>query len=363
LKQAEEEMKKAADELREGKTGESKQNQQNAIEKMDRAIEKMQEAQNDSISEEERRKFQELEERQKDLEKRMEEFNKDPQSADNQQAQQAQQKAREAMQRAQQQLNKQNSPQAQKEQEEAEKQLNDAKKALEEKLAEYVAAKQEQMLVQVEENLKLMKKNQLAVNESTQKLDLEARQKGGNWDMVMRRARNKLYGEQEEVKKTGDDTLEALKGGNYGGFTRNMELIQKLILVVMGQIEQNPPEVGEGTQLDQAEIIEKLDRMLGAVEGERKRLAEARKNNNEANPGQGQPPPTPLVSKLAEMELVYEEQKSLGEKIRNLGEKSKGYSRDELPEYYKRLYERYSSEQSELKKTWDELRKAIGVAE
>ncbi|MCZ7606396.1 MAG: hypothetical protein M5U25_10040 [Planctomycetota bacterium] len=59
------------------------------------------------------------------------------------------------------------------------------------------------------------------------------------------------------------------------------------------------------------------------------------------------------------MELIYEEQKSLGEKIRNLGEMAKEYNRDDMPDYYRRLYERYSAEQAGQKKAWDELRKQI----
>ena len=59
------------------------------------------------------------------------------------------------------------------------------------------------------------------------------------------------------------------------------------------------------------------------------------------------------------MELVLEEQKALGEKIKNLGDKAKEYNRDDLPDYFRKLYERYSAEQAELKKIWDELRKGI----
>jgi hypothetical protein len=33
--------------------------------------------------------------------------------------------------------------------------------------------------------------------------------------------------------------------------------------------------------------------------------------------------------------------------------------RDELPDYYRRLYERYSTEQRDLKAIWDDLRKQI----
>ena len=108
-------------------------------------------------------------------------------------------------------------------------------------------------------------------------------------------------------------------------------------------------------------MTEKIDRMLKAVENERKRLAENRNKkpqNNQPNNG-GQPAPEPLVSKIAEMELVLEEQKALGEKIKNLGEKAKEYSRDDLPDYFRKLYERYSAEQAALKKAWDELRKGI----
>ena len=100
--------------------------------------------------------------------------------------------------------------------------------------------------------------------------------------------------------------------------------------------------------------------MLKSVDNERKRLADKRKNKGQQPPpGQGQPAPEPLVSKIAEMELVLEEQKALGEKIKNLGEKAKEYSRDDLPDYFRKLYERYSAEQAALKKAWDELRKGI----
>jgi hypothetical protein len=126
----------------------------------------------------------------------------------------------------------------------------------------------------------------------------------------------------------------------------------------MGAIEGR--DVGEGTQISQLEVIEKIDRMIGAVEGERKRLAEQRQRppQQQQNP-QGTPGAQPLVSKLAEMELVYEEQKSLGTKIRRLTEMSEGMDRDELPDYYRRLYERYSTEQRDLKAIWDDLRKQI----
>jgi hypothetical protein len=98
--------------------------------------------------------------------------------------------------------------------------------------------------------------------------------------------------------------------------------------------------------------------MLAAVEGERRRLTQQRQEQ-EGGGGQGQPSPDPLVSKLAEMELVFEEQKSLGTKIRRLSDMAGEYDRDELPDYYRRLYERYSAEQAELRKIWDDLRAQI----
>jgi hypothetical protein len=259
------------------------------------------------------------------------------------------------MQKARQELNRQNSSEAEKDQKEAEEQLEEAKQALEEELNQYVQDAQEQMLVQVEEQLKLMKKLQLDINENTIKLDLEVRQRG-DWSAALKGQARALYRSEEEVKKACDETVEALKTGNYGGFTKSMELIQKLLLEIMSSIEGR--DVGEGTQLSQQEVIEKIERMLGAVEGERKRLSERRKNQQQ--PGEaGTPPPTPLVSKLAEMELVYQEQKALGAKIRRISEMSEEYDRDELPDYYKRLYERYAAEQAELKKIWDDLRKQI----
>ena len=212
--------------------------------------------------------------------------------------------------------------------------------------------------VEVEQNLKAMKDKQLEINGDTIDLDLEVRQRG-DWSGALKRQGKKLFRDQEEVKKLADETLEALKTGNYGGFTRNMELINKLLMGIMGEIEGY--NVGEGVQLDQLEVIEKLDRMINAVEGERKRLKENREQqqSGEQPPNQGQPQAEALVSKLAEMELIYEEQKALGEKIRNLGEMAREYDRDSMPDYYRRLYERYSAEQSELKKAWDDLRKSI----
>ncbi|MCA8919997.1 MAG: hypothetical protein KDB32_13030, partial [Planctomycetes bacterium] len=292
-------------------------------------------------------------------EQQLDEFNKNPQNSENQQAQKAAQEAQRAMKKAREDLNKQDSSGAEEEQKKAEEKLQEAEQALEEELNQYVQSQQEQMLVQVEENLKLMKQKQLEVNDDTVDLDLKVRQRG-DWNRALKTQGKKLYRDQEEVKKAADETLEALKTGNYGGFTRNMELINKLLIQILGQVEGN--EVGEGTQLDQGEVIEKLDRMLNAVEGERKRLAKKREQGDQGDqppPGQGQPAPEPLVSKLAEMELIYEEQKALGEKIRNLGDSAEEYNRDNMPDYYRRLYERYSAEQSELKKAWDELRKGI----
>lgn len=146
--------------------------------------------------------------------------------------------------------------------------------------------------------------------------------------------------------------MDGLKG-NYGGFTKNMEIIQRLLRGIESNLESRDPDTGDGTQLDQQEVIEKIDRMLKAVENERKRLSEKRnKKPQEGKPPEGQPAPEPLVSKIAEMELVLEEQKALGEKIKNLGEKAKEYSRDDLPDYFRKLYERYSAEQAALKKIW-----------
>jgi hypothetical protein len=260
------------------------------------------------------------------------------------------------MQKARNELNRQNSPEAEKAQEEAQEQLEEAKQALEEELNQYVQEQQEQMLVQVEERLRFMKKKQLEVNEETLKLDLEVRQRG-DWSSALKNRGRALYGDQDEVKKASDETVEALKTGNYGGFTKNMEIIQRLLLDIMGAIEGR--DVGEGTQISQLEVIEKIDRMIGAVEGERKRLAEQRQGQQQQQQQPGQPGAQPLVSKLAEMELVYEEQKSLGNKIRRLTEMSEGMDRDELPDYYRRLFERYSTEQRDLKTIWDDLRKQI----
>jgi hypothetical protein len=262
------------------------------------------------------------------------------------------------MKQARENLNRQNSSEAEQAQREAEEKLAEAEQALEEQLNEYVQGQQEQMLVQVEQHLKAMKEKQLKVNDSTIELDLFVRQRG-DWSRSHRMQGKKLWGEQEEVKKLADEALEALKSGNYGGFTRNMELINKLILEIMGEIEGN--NVGEGVQLDQIEVIDKLDRMINAVEGERKRLRDRRQQQEQQGdqPPQGQPAPEPLVSKLAEMELIYEEQKALGDKIRNLGEMSREYNRDNMPDYYRRLYERYSAEQAELKSAWDDLRRQI----
>ncbi|MDH5642370.1 MAG: hypothetical protein OEY28_13860, partial [Nitrospira sp.] len=187
----------------------------------------------------------------------------------------------------------------------------------------------------------------------------DVRQRGGTFNGALRRRASKLYGEQEEVKDLCDKAVEALNEGNNGGFTRNMEIIQRLLLSIMGSLEGRNPDVGEGTQVEQAEVIEKIDRMIGAVEGERKRLRENRGNEGQPNNNQGQPAPEPLVSKLAEMELVYEEQKALDGKIRNLAELAREYDRDSLPDYYKRLFERYASEQAALKQIWEDLRKQV----
>lgn len=216
------------------------------------------------------------------------------------------------------------------------------------------------MLVSIEESLKAMREKQVAVNSSTQEVDLDKRQQG-RWTAALRRRAKKVYEDQDEVRSVCDEAVEALKKGNYGGFTRNMELIQRLLLGILGNLEGREPDTGEGTQLDQQEVIEKIDRMLKAVENERKRLAENRnkKKQDQQQQPQGQPAPEPLVSKIAEMELVLEEQKALGEKIRNLGERAKEYNRDDLPDYFRKLYERYSAEQAALKKIWDDLRKGI----
>ncbi|MCF6228564.1 MAG: aromatic amino acid ammonia-lyase, partial [Planctomycetes bacterium] len=282
-------------------------------------------------------------------------------------AQKAAQDAQRAMKKARESLKKQNGAQAEQEQKEAEEKLQEAEDQLQEELNQYVSSQQEQMLVQVEENLKAMRKLQLTVNDDTIKIDIDQR-KRGSWNNALRRRVKRrsgkcLYNDQEQVKKTADETVEALGTGQYGGFTRNMRLIQSLLNDIMGNLDGRSPDVGEGTQMDQLEIIGKLDRMLDAVEGERKRLAKEREKNEEEQQegggGQGQPQPEPLVSKLAEMELVYAEQKALGSKVRNLNERTEGMTRDELPDYYKRLYERYAKEQAELKAVWDDLRKQI----
>ncbi|MDC1142847.1 hypothetical protein OAU50_07120, partial [Planctomycetota bacterium] len=245
-----------------------------------------------------------------------------------------------------------------------EEKLKEAEEQLEEEINQYVQSQQEQMLVQVEENLEAMRKQQMSAHDDTIKIDLDVR-KRGKWNNALRRrvkGPGKLYSQQEEVKKLCDETVEALGTGQYGGFTRNMRLIQSLLNDIMSNLDGRNPEVGEPTQMDQLEVIGKIDRMREAVEGERKRLAKERQKNEEEQEGgggQGQPQPEPLVSKLAEMELVYSEQKALGQKVRNLNERTKGMSRDEMPDYYKRLYERYSKEQAELKEVWDDLREQI----
>lgn len=170
---------------------------------------------------------------------------------------------------------------------------------------------------------------QVAVNAATQEVDLDKRQQG-RWTLTLKRRAKKVYEDENEVRTTCDEAVEALKKGNYGGFTRNMEIIQRLLLGILGNLEGREPDLGEGTQLDQAEVIEKIDRMLKSVENERKRLSDKRQKKGEPKkPGEGQPAPELLVSKIAEMELVLEEQKALGEKIKNLGDKAKDYNRDD----------------------------------
>lgn len=357
LQKAGEKMKQAQEQMSQNQN--SQPSQEDAIKALQKTIDDLEGIMKESVSKEDSRAFDELRERQHELQQKLEELMESNEEVKkNDKAKTPMGGAKKKMEAAENKLDQKRSGPAQEDQQEAQEQLDQAKKALEEKLNEYVDMQKEKLLLHIASELtRLVEKETQALN-ATRDVDLQIRAKG-RLTSSLRREVDKVGETQAEVKKISDKIIEALKTGSYPGFAMQMNWVDENLAEIKRLLDDREPDTGANTQDLQQEVIDMCGRLAEAVKREAERIP---KKKSGGGGGSGDPPPprpSPIVNKLAEMELMRLEQMEINRKIEQIKKANPNAKRDEMPEAQRRIFERLSHRQGELKTTMDNLRKEL----
>ena len=358
MKAAAKKMEQAEQEL---KANESpKKSQGDAVEKLKAAIQKLESMMQENVSKDDALAFDELREKQFALRKELDKLMQNDEVKKQESANSAMDSANRKMQEAENNLDQKRSGPAEKNEDEAKQKLDDAKAALEEKLNEYVQLQQEKMLLHMETELNKLKDRQEDAHKATEDVDVKVTARG-RVTSELKREIGKIASAQAEIKKISESLIEALKTGSYPSFLRSMEWTDRDLEEINKLISGRDPDTGEYTRNLQQDVIKRISRLTEAVRRERERVSKQRKKPP-GPPPKGPPPPAKLVKKLAELELMKLEQIEMNEKLNTLKQTSPNLKISELSENQRKVFERLSHREGELKTTWDTLSEEISKA-
>lgn len=358
MDQAQKSMQQAGGNLQKGQQSSAARDQRNAADALDKAAEAVEK--NRPVTPEERAAMQDVAKQQEELRKDIIDLAKLAEERQNQKAQDALDRASEAADKARQALEDGEPQEAAEQQEEAQQQLENARDELEEERDRYLDLRQEELLFKIGEELEEFLEEQRALTAETAEFGVQFEEHG----RLSRPARRKLnqIGEAEaELAKRTEFIVKALAEEGVLVFTHSLQANLSDLNEVIERLSGRSPDPGSYTQMLQADIESRAEKLLAALAKERERRRQERENQQQQNQqqNQGQNRQEPLVPLIAELQMLRQMEEDMRTRTQQMQHLLDAAGADGVTEFDLALSERLAHQHAELTKIFQQIRAAI----
>ncbi len=338
-RQAEGSMQEARRQMGQSQASEASKRQGEAQRRMEEARKKLEELARRPLNEEERRKSEELARRQGDVREMTRELERQLERMRREGAWRSAQSAQGNMQQAQRNLQEGDPSEAEEDEQKALEDLREARRDLEDALEEMRRQAEEELIIQLETELRKHIELQETVNKGTRDLDGTRAAKGAfNREEVIR---------ARQLARTQEELSKAMREINKKLGEENVEVYRYVVDSVIDDMTESAAalkeaETGARTQQVQADAVRKMRELLEAFDI-RRRMAKQQQGGGGGG-GQGRRPLVPDIVQLNMMKKLQEDLRRRTELV----ERSARPDREDLTETEKTVLKRLADEQGKL---------------